>query len=77
MIKTKKCIYFLNSNDPKVKNQHNQRFKHGVNMKETFFSQKHSHDGMMETTKSFIILESTRSEYLIEISKTVHVMNFS
>ena len=46
-------------------------------MKETFFSRKHSHDGMMEATKSFIILESTRSEYLIEISKTVYVMNFS
>ena len=32
---------------------------------------------MMETTKSFIILESTSGEYLIEISEAVYVMNFS
>ena len=42
-----------------------------------FFPRKHSYDRMMETTKSFTILESTPSEYLIETSKTAYVMNFS
>ena len=72
-MRSKKCDYFLNSNDCEAKNQCNQLFiiytEKNIPCFETFYS--HGHMIFMTLTLAFIIATAVQCEYQTKISNAI------